>query len=168
MRREPGLDGRPVDSQAHARPFAETTIQPKEVLSPMTRAQQTYERVEALVAEGSSRAEAFKRLADEYGQPLDSIRGAYYTGRRQASGESGSTAPRRTRRRETTEEDAIAGAIASLERSIETIQEEVQIARERSKEARAEHEALSAAAGPRIEKIQAKIAALGDDEVTED
>ena len=128
----------------------------------MTKAQQTYERIEALVAEGTAKADAFKQLAAENRQPVDSVRGAYYTGRRQTLGDS--TPGRRSRKRETTEHDAIQAAVATLERSISDIEGEVEAARERSKEARAEHEALAAAAGPRIEKIRAKIAALADEE----
>lgn len=130
----------------------------------MTKAQQTYERIEALVAAGASKADAFKQLATEYGQPVDSVRGAYYTGRKQASGESTTPRSRRSRKRETTEQDAIQAAIATLENSIGDIESEVEAAAERAREAVAEHEALAAAAGPRIEKIKAKIAALADEE----
>lgn len=126
----------------------------------MTRAQQTYDRIEKLVGDGIEKADAFKQLAEEYGQPVDSIRGAYYTGRKQTLGDNGTSRARRSKKRETTEEDAIDAAIATLERSIADIQSEVETARERSKEARAEHEALSAAAGPRIETIKAKIELL--------
>ena len=44
----------------------------------MTKAQEVYERVEALVASGVSKADAFRQVADEYGQPFNSMRGAYY------------------------------------------------------------------------------------------
>lgn len=134
----------------------------------MTKAQQTYERVEALVAGGTSRADAFRQLATEYGQPVDSIRGAYYTGRKQANGESGTPRSRRSRKRETTERDAIDAAIATLEHSIEDIKTEVDAARERAEETQAEHEAMAAAAGPRIEKIRAKIAALSEEEAADE
>ncbi|RYE82904.1 MAG: hypothetical protein EOP19_15135, partial [Hyphomicrobiales bacterium] len=81
-----------------------------------TKAQQTYERIEALVTEGTKRPDAFKQVAEENGQSVDSIRGAYYTGRRQASGESAPARGGRNRaRRETTTEDAIESAIATLE-----------------------------------------------------
>lgn len=130
----------------------------------MTRAQQTYERIEALVAAGTSKPDAFRQLATEYGQSVDSIRGAYYTGRRQANGESTTPRSRRSRKRETTEQDAIQAAIATLENSIRDIESEVEAAAERAIEAAAEHEALQAASGSRIETIRAKIAALADEE----
>jgi hypothetical protein len=44
----------------------------------MTKAQQVYERVEALIASGVKKADAFKQVADEVGQPVNSVRGAYY------------------------------------------------------------------------------------------
>ena len=36
----------------------------------MTKAQQIYERINALVADGVAKADAFRQLADEYGQPV--------------------------------------------------------------------------------------------------
>jgi len=128
----------------------------------MTKAQDIYERAEALVAEGMSRPDAFRKLADETGLKLDSVRGAYYTGRMQANGESGTPRSRRPRKRETTEADAIAAAVATLEQAIASIEREVAAAEERAREAQAEHEALAATSGPRIEAIRAKIAVLSD------
>lgn len=54
----------------------------------MTKAQQVYERVEKLVAEGSSRPDAFKQLARELGIQVNSVRGSYYSGRPDAAGGS--------------------------------------------------------------------------------
>jgi hypothetical protein len=126
----------------------------------MTKAQQIYERAEALMEAGTPRAEAFKQLAEETGLKLDSVRGAYYTGRMQVNGESGTPRSRRPRKRETTEADAVAAAVATLEQAIASITREVETSAERAREAQAEHEALAAASGPRIEAIQAKIAVL--------
>ncbi len=126
----------------------------------MTKAQQIYERIEALVAAGSTKPDAFRQLAEELGQKFDSVRGAYYTGRLQATGESGTPRSRRPRKRETTEADAVAAAVATLEQAIASIEREVTAAEERAKEAQAEHEALAATSGPRIEAIRAKIAVL--------
>jgi predicted nucleic acid-binding Zn-ribbon protein len=131
----------------------------------MTKAQQTYERIEALITAGTDRAEAFQQLAKEYRQPLHSIRSAYYVGRKQANGEVGTSRARRSRKRETTAQDAVARAIASLQQSITDIDSEVTASAERAREARAEHEAMAASAGPRIEAIRTKIAVLGGEEV---
>ncbi len=126
----------------------------------MTRAQETYERIKALEERGVDKADAFRQLADEFGQPVNSVRGAYYTGRREADGESGIARSRRSRRRETTAEDAIETAIGSMLRSIESIKSEVIASRERAREAVAEARAVADAAGPRIAEIEAKIALL--------
>ena len=53
----------------------------------MTKAQEVFEKVEALMAAGTSKADAFKQLAAEYGQPVNSIRGSYYQHTRKAGGE---------------------------------------------------------------------------------
>lgn len=126
----------------------------------MTKAQQIYERAEALMQAGTARADAFRQLAEETGLKLDSVRGAYYTGRLQASGGTGTPRRRVPRKRETTEADAVAAAVATLEQAITSIEREVQASAERAREAQAEHEALTAASGPRIEAIRAKIAVL--------
>ena len=44
----------------------------------MTKAQEVYDRVEALVASGVRKADAFRQVAEELGQPFNSMRGAYY------------------------------------------------------------------------------------------
>ncbi len=130
----------------------------------MTKAQQTYERVNALVDSGTKKAEAFKQLAEEYGQPVDSVRGAYYGHKRvvDTGGQltSGRGSTRRPRKRETTTQDAIASAVASLRSAVDAIEAEVETARERAEEASAEYAAMQAAAPGRIEEIRAKIAVL--------
>ncbi len=127
----------------------------------MTKAQETYERVEALVAKGTTRPDAFRTVAAENDQSVDSVRGSYYSGRRQATGSSGTArGGRRKRQTETTAESAIASAIQALEQSIRDIQQEVDLAGDRAAEAKREHDALAEAALPKIEAIQAKIAAL--------
>jgi hypothetical protein len=130
----------------------------------MTKAQQTYERVNTLVDGGMQKAAAFKQLAEEYDQPVDSVRGAYYghkriveTGGQPGTGRSGG---RRSRKRETTTQDAIASAVATLRSAIDSMRIELEAARERATEAQAEYEAMQAASAGRIEEIRAKIAVL--------
>ena len=141
-----------------------------------TKAQQTYGRINALVDGGMQKAAAFKQLAAEYDQPVDSVRGAYYGHKRALErgdepGEGrGRTSGRRSRKRETTTEDAVASAVATLRRAIDSIDVELEAARERAEEASAEYEAIKSAAGGRIEEIRAKIAVLdpaADDESSE-
>lgn len=121
----------------------------------MTKAQAVYERVEALVASGSTKADAFKRIAEETDQKVNSVRGAYY----QHTKKLGGTARSRTKR-ETTPTDAVEGAKALLQRSIDSIDDEIEAAKERAEEAKAEYENLRKSAGDRKTAIAAKIDAL--------
>ncbi|MDX6699547.1 MAG: hypothetical protein QOE65_2944 [Solirubrobacteraceae bacterium] len=120
----------------------------------MTKAEEVYTKVEALIAQGKTKAEAFKLLAAEYGQPVNSIRGSYYSS---TSGKSGTT---RSRRRETTPEDALADARRALEQAIASVDREVEAAKERSEEAKAEYEALKGSAAERKKSIGERLEAL--------
>jgi len=121
----------------------------------MTKAEEVHQRVDALVAQGVSKADAFRQLAEEYGQPVKSLQGAYYQHARKGNGGKG-----RSRRRETTPADALEDAKAVLVRALEAIDDEVVVAKERIDEAKAEHEALKASANERKQAIQAKLDAL--------
>jgi hypothetical protein len=125
----------------------------------MTKAEEVHRRVEELIASGVPKAEAFKRLAAEYGQPVNSIRGSYYQFSRRGNEEAGN-GPKRTRRRETTPEDALADARAALERALQAIDREVTAAEERAEEAKREYEALKASAQERKDAIRARLDAL--------
>lgn len=133
----------------------------------MTKAQQVYEEVEAMIASGErKKADAFKQLAEQYGQPVDSVRGAYYQHKRVLNngGEAAaSSGPRRTRRRETTSETAVGSAIATLRRAMESIDAEIEVARERAVEAQAEYEVMAASADARKAAIAEKITLLEQD-----
>lgn len=130
----------------------------------MTKAQQTFERINALVDGGMTKAEAFTQLAEEYGQPVDSVRGAYYGAKRSTgSGAPSGSSRSRSRKRETTTQDAIASAVATLRGAVDSIEFELEAARERADEATAEYEAMQAAATGRIAEIRAKIAVLDPD-----
>jgi hypothetical protein len=132
----------------------------------MTKAQEIHEKVEAMVASGEvKKADAFKTLAEQYGQPVDSLRGAYYQHKRVL--DNGGTPPpngnggtRRTRRRETTSASAVESAVATLKRAIDSIDAEITVAEERAKEAQAEYEAMRSSADDRKTSIEAKIALL--------
>jgi hypothetical protein len=124
----------------------------------MTKAQEVYEKIEAMTASGEvKKADAFKTLAEEYGQPIDSLRGAYYQHKRVLDNGGGT---RRTRRRETTSETAVESAVATLKRAIESIDAEIEVAKERAKEAQAEYEAMRASADERKVSITEKITLL--------
>jgi hypothetical protein len=128
----------------------------------VTKAEEVYTKVEELVAGGMTKADAFKRLADEYGQPVNSIRGSYYQHTRGNGGNGGTSGASgsRPRRRETTPEDAVADARRALERAIGSVDREVEEAKRRADEAKAEYEALKASAADRKKAIQQKLDAL--------
>ena len=121
----------------------------------MTKAEEVHQRVDALVAQGVTKADAVRQLAEEYGQPVKSLQGAYYGFARKGNGGKG-----RSRRRETTPADALEDAKAVLVRALEAIDDEIVAAKERMDEAKAEHEAMKASATERKQAIQAKLDAL--------
>ena len=121
----------------------------------MTKAQEVYERVEALVAGGTKKADAFRQVAEGYGAEFNSIRGAYYAHTRSLGG-----TPRRSSRREAATVDPIESATSVLEKALEAIDGEVAAAKQRADDAKAEYEHLRTTAGERKATIQAKIDAL--------
>ena len=121
----------------------------------MTKAQEVFERVEALVASGVRKADAFRQVAEEYGQPFNSMRGAYYAHARP----EGPSTPR-SRKRKTTTEDAIEAAVITLNRAIAAVDAEIVAAKTRAEEAKTEYEQLRATAEERKQSIQVKIDAL--------
>ena len=123
----------------------------------MTKAQEVYERVEALVAGGTQKADAFRQLAEETGKPVKSLQGAYYQHAKKLGGGNG---PRKTRKRETTPADALESAKALLEQAVDSIDAEIEQAKTRADEAKAEYEAMKASATERKDAITAKIKAL--------
>jgi septal ring factor EnvC (AmiA/AmiB activator) len=120
----------------------------------MTKAQEVYERVEALVASGVEKADAFRQVADEYGREVNSMRGAYYAHTRTLGG-----SPKRSSKRQT-EVDPIASATSVLEEALEAIDADVSAAKERADDAKAEYEHLRDTAKERKTDLQTKIDAL--------
>jgi hypothetical protein len=124
----------------------------------LTKAEEVRQKVDALVASGARKADAFRQVADEYGQPFNSIRGAYYSAVRAVGGST----PRgtRSRKRTTTTEDAVEQATTVLNRAIEGIDAEIAQAKARADEAKAEYELLRDTAKERKVAIQGKIDVL--------
>jgi len=112
-----------------------------------TKAQQIYDRVKAVNAEGHSMKEAHVIVGKEFKMKPSSIRGAVYQARK-VNGETGSR-----RVRETTTEGAVASAVETLEQSRDAIDEEVQHAKERADEATLEYETLRDTAEVRKEEL---------------
>ena len=123
----------------------------------MTKAQEIYDKVNELVASGVEKADAFRQVSESLNRPFDSVRGSYYSHKKKIEG--GESRPR-TRRRETTPEDALADARASLERSIQAIDREIEVAEDRASEAAAEAKALKASAAERKKSIAERLEAL--------
>jgi outer membrane murein-binding lipoprotein Lpp len=122
----------------------------------VTKAQEVYERTEALVASGVKKADAFRQLAEEYGSEFNSIRGAYYAHTRSLGGGS----PKRSGTRPSTAVDPIESATNVLEKAIEAIDEQIAAAKAAAESAKAEYDHLRETAGERKQAIQAKIDAL--------
>lgn len=126
----------------------------------MTKAEEVFRRVTEMVDAGTTKADAFKQLAEEYGQPVNSLRGSFYSFSKKQDEASGESSPRRTRRRVTTTEDAMADARAVLDRAIAAVDAEVEQAQRRATEAQAEYEALKDGAEAKKTEIAAKRDAL--------
>ncbi len=120
----------------------------------MTKAQQVYDKVEALVASGVRKADAFQQVADEFGQPFSSMRGAYYAHSRTLGKST------RSRKNTTTTEDAIESATIVLTKAIDAIDGEVADAKTRLDEAKAEYDRLRGSAEERKAALKAKVDAL--------
>lgn len=125
----------------------------------MTKAQEIYERVNALVAEGAKKADAFRQVAEEYKQPFNSMRGAYYAHQRALTGDSPAR-PRRRSARNKQAIDPVASATSILSDAIERIDEEIETARLHAEDAKTAYEQLLETAQERKAALQAKIEAL--------
>lgn len=152
--RHRGVDGRPADGRhpAFCSPVRPSTT---EGGLAVTKAEQIAERVDALVAKGSTKAAAYEEVAKELGLKPNSVRGAYYQANRKRNGGKS-----RSRVRETTVEGATEQAIASLEKALADIDLEIEAAKARADEAKREFDALKASATERKSAIKAKIEAL--------
>ena len=120
----------------------------------MTKAQEVYERIEALTASGVKKADAFRVLAEELEQPFNSVRGAYYAHSRSLGGSP------RGPRKEAEPVDPIESATTVLEKAIEAIDAQIETAKQRSDIATTEYQHLRDTAGERKKALQAKIDAL--------
>jgi hypothetical protein len=123
----------------------------------VTKAQEIFEEVEKMTASGIEKADAFKQIAEQKDRPYDSVRGSYYSHKKKIEG--GESKPR-TRRRETTPDDALADARAALERAIASVDREVEVAEERAAESAAEAKNLKASATDRKKAITERLEAL--------
>ena len=128
-----------------------------------TKAEQIRQRIDALVEQGTKKADAFRAVAAELDLTVDSTRGSYYSAKRAAEGRTtpSSGSSRRRGRKATTTEDAVEAAVNAMRQSIEAIEHELQLAKTKAEDAQAHYESLQQTATERIAAIEAKIAALG-------
>jgi len=119
-----------------------------------SKAQQVFERVEALIASGMKKADAFRQLSEELGQPFNSIRGAYYTHTRTMGGTPGATPRRRA------PVDPVEQAAAVLRQALDVIGVEIAQAKERAEVAMTHYKELRDSAATRKAQIEAKIDVL--------
>ena len=120
-----------------------------------TMAQEVYERVEALVASGVRKADAFRQVAEQDGKPFNSMRGAYYTHTRTLGLPTSSPG-----NRQKAASDPVEAATIVLEKAIVAIDNEVAAAKTRLEQANGQHEQLRDTAKERKLALQAKIEAL--------
>jgi hypothetical protein len=121
----------------------------------MTKAQEVFEKVEALVVSGTKKADAFRQVADELGQPFNSIRGAYYTHTRSIGGTPGAR-----RKGEQLPADPIEQATEVLSTALESIDRQIDAAKQAAEDAAATYKELRESATERKALIKAKIEAL--------
>jgi hypothetical protein len=127
----------------------------------MTKAQEIYERVNELVAQGSKKADAFREVAEEYKQPFNSMRGAYYAHQRTLTGDTPTSPRERTARTRNKQPiDPIASATSILSDAITLIDEEIETARQKAEDAEAAYQQLLETAEERKTTLQTKIDAL--------
>jgi hypothetical protein len=120
----------------------------------MSKAQEVHERVEALVASGVKKADAFRQVAEQYGSEFNSIRGAYYAHTRSLGG-----SPQRPSKT-VAAVDPIESATIVLEKAVEAIDAQITAAKQRAEEAKTEYEHQRDTAGERKAQLKAKIDAL--------
>lgn len=123
-------------------------------MSEKSKARRIYERVNQVASQqGVTKKKAQELVAQEFDMKPSSIRGAEY----QARKELGIT---NSRVKETTPDGAVDQAIATLEKALNAIDDEIDAARERADEAGAEYQALKDSAKDRKAEIEAKVKAL--------
>jgi hypothetical protein len=129
----------------------------------VSKAQEIYEKVNALTDQGVKKADAFRQVAEEYGQPFNSMRGAFYAHARTLNPDASSgTGRSRGGRATRVPADPIASATAVLEQAIEAIDREIDAAREKAEQAKEHYEQLVASAAERKLSLQQKIDSLNN------
>ena len=114
-----------------------------------SKAQQIFDRVNELVAEGNSKKDAYEAVAKERDTSVNTVRGSYYRHTHPTNG-SGSKEPA----------DPIEAAVKPLQAALEQIDRDVEAAKERAEKFQAEYEQLRDSAETRKASLQHKIEVL--------
>lgn len=126
-----------------------------------TLAQQYHEAVEALKATGMSNADAIRKVAEDFGKEVNSVRGGIhqYT-KKLAGGGTTSNSGRGRRAAITSVEDHLANARNSIEEALSLIDREVEAAKAALETAQSHFETVSAGVKERKADLEKKLKAL--------
>jgi predicted RNase H-like nuclease (RuvC/YqgF family) len=125
-----------------------------------TQQEIVYNKLEALVARGSSLADAVREVAKETGKTENTVRALRYNQMRKLKGGAGSAA-RRVRNAPVSAEAAVAEAKKLLSQAVGAVDRELDAARKELDAAKARYDALAASAEAKKSDLQKKLAALG-------
>lgn len=118
--------------------------------------EQYYEAVEALKSEGMSNADAIRAVAEQYGKPVNTIRGSLHQYKAKHMNGNGA-APRRRGR---SVEDHLDRARESLQAALVVIDNEVTSAKTALDDAQVRYEQITESVAERKADIEQKLAAL--------
>lgn len=124
-----------------------------------TLAQQYYEEVEALKADGTSNAAAIRRVAERHGKKENAVRGGLHQYKAKLSGGT-STSPRRQRVPRESVDDLINNARQSLERAAAMIDQEVADAKAELDAAQARYDEVVSAVKERKADVTRRLKAM--------
>jgi len=118
--------------------------------------EQYYEAVEALKSKGMSNADAIRAVAEQYGKPVNTIRGSLHQYKARYLSGNGSVPRRRGR----SVEDHLGRARESLQAALKVIDEGVAATKTALDAAQARYEQITNSVAERKADIERKLAAL--------
>lgn len=126
-----------------------------------TLAQQYHEAVEALKATGMSNADAVRKVAEDFGKEVNSVRGGIHQYTKKLNGGTVTSSTGRSRRAAVTSvEDHLANARNSVEEALLLIDREVETAKSALETAQSHFETVSAGVKERKADLEKKLRAL--------
>lgn len=125
-----------------------------------TKAEQYYDAVEALKADGMDNADAIRQVAEKQGVSDNAVRGSIYQHRNKLNGGAPSTGRGGRRAKATTPEDELATARGAIERAIALIDREVDEAKIELDAAQARYDQVSGSVKERRVDFERRLKAL--------